>query len=101
MPGENGVADFRHAEARRKNNPPAGIAPTYDSRERQTKRYEYDPHLDPQLQWASKAEHTSFEVDVVSLHIHERVSTRAILDAVKNFRGRGNKLDMKDGCLCQ
>jgi len=47
--GENGVADFRHADARRKNNPPAGIAPTYESRERQTTRYEYDPHLDPQL----------------------------------------------------
>jgi adenine-specific DNA-methyltransferase len=79
----NGVRDFRHAEARRKNNPPAGVAPTYEVRERQTTRYAYDPHLDPQLQWAGKAEHTSFEVDVVSLHIHERISTRAILEAVK------------------
>jgi len=33
--------------------------------------------------WAGKAEHTSFEVEVVSLHIHERISTRAILDAVR------------------
>jgi adenine-specific DNA-methyltransferase len=79
----NGVRDFRHAEARRKNNPPAGAAPTYEVRERQTTRYAYDPHLDPQLVWAGKAEHTSFEVDVVSLHIHERISTRAILEAVK------------------
>jgi adenine-specific DNA-methyltransferase len=79
----DGVGDFRHAEARRKNNPPAGIAPTYEVRERQTTRYCYDPHLDPQLVWAGKAEHTSFEVDVVPLHIHERISTRAILDAVR------------------
>ena len=79
----NGVRDFRHAEARRKNNPPAGVAPTYEVRERETTRYAYDPHLDPQLIWAGKAEHTSFELDVVSLHIHERVSTRAILEAVK------------------
>jgi adenine-specific DNA-methyltransferase len=79
----DGVRDFRHAEARRKNNPPAGIAPTYEVRERQTTRYSYDPHLDPQLVWAGKAEHTSFEVDVVPLHIHERISTRAILDAVR------------------
>ena len=79
----NGVWDFRHAEARRKNNPPAGIAPTYEVRERKTRQYDYDPHLDPQLVWAGKAEHTSFEVDVVSLHIHERISTRAILDAVR------------------
>ena len=45
----NGVRDFWHAEARRKNNPPAGIAPTYESRERQIRQYAYDPHLDPQL----------------------------------------------------
>jgi adenine-specific DNA-methyltransferase len=79
----NGVKDFRHDSARRKNNPPAGIAPTYEVRERQTTSYSYDPHLDPQLVWAGKAEHTSFDVDVVSLHIHERVSTRAILEAVR------------------
>ena len=77
------VGDYRHEEARRKNNPPAGIAPTYEVQERRTIPYEYDPHLDPQLVWAGKAEHTSFEVDVVSLHIHERISTRAILEAVK------------------
>ena len=79
----NDVRDFRHAEARRKNNPPAGAAPTYEVRERHIKSYAYDPHLDPQLVWAGKAEHTSFEVDVVSLHIHERISTKAILRAVR------------------
>jgi adenine-specific DNA-methyltransferase len=77
------VEDFRHTNARRKNNPTAGDAPTYEVRERQTRTYAYDPHLDPQLVWAGKAEHTSFEVEVVSLHIHERISTRAILDAVR------------------
>jgi len=81
--GTNGVKDFRHDSARRKNNPPAGAAATYEVRERQTRQYAYDPHLDPQLVWAGKAEHTSFEVDVVSLHIHERISTRAILNAVR------------------
>jgi adenine-specific DNA-methyltransferase len=45
--------------------------------------YSYDPHLDPQLVWAGKAEHTSFETDTVSLHIHERASTAAILRAVR------------------
>ncbi|MBC7261894.1 MAG: site-specific DNA-methyltransferase, partial [Chloroflexi bacterium] len=77
------MQDFRHAEARRKNNPPAGVAPTYEVREQHTTPYAYDPHLDPQLQWAGKAEHTSFEVDVVPLHIHERISTKAILSAVR------------------
>jgi len=77
------VGDYRHEEAKRKNNPPAGIAPTYEVRELKTQAYAYDPHLDPQLIWAGKAEHTSFDVDVVSLHIHERISTRAILNAVR------------------
>jgi adenine-specific DNA-methyltransferase len=81
--GSEHYHDYRHTAAHRKNNPPAGIAPTYEVRERQTTHYSYDPHLDPQLLWAGKAEHTSFEVDVVPLHIHERISTRAILDAVR------------------
>ena len=80
---EKEVRAFEHSEPKRLNNPPAGIAPTYEVREPQAKKYEYDPHLDPQLVWFGKAEHTSFEVDVVSLHIHERISTRAILDAVR------------------
>jgi len=41
----DGVRDFRHAEVRRINNPPASSAPTYESCERQTK-CEHDPHLD-------------------------------------------------------
>ncbi|MBM4287819.1 MAG: site-specific DNA-methyltransferase [Deltaproteobacteria bacterium] len=79
----NGIKDFRFEEARRKNNPPAGMAPTYEVQERRTTTYAYDPHLDPHLVWAGKAEHTSFEIDVVSLHIHERLSTRAILEAAR------------------
>jgi len=80
---EEPVGDYRHEEAQRKNNPPVGIAPSYEVRERKTTSYAYDPHLDPQLVWAGKAEHTSFEVDLVSLHIHERISTKAILRAVQ------------------
>jgi adenine-specific DNA-methyltransferase len=79
----NGVKDFRHSQAQRKNNPPAGIASVYEKSQREVRRYQFDPHLDPQLVWAGKAEHTSFEVEVVSLHIHERISTRAVLDAVR------------------
>lgn len=47
------------------------------------KSYAYDPHLDPQLQWAGKAEHTSFEVPTVSLHVHERIDPKTIIDNVK------------------
>ena len=48
--------------------------------------YEYDPHLDPQLVWTGKAENTSFEVPAVSLHIHERIATEAV---VRLFGGFG------------
>lgn len=47
------------------------------------KPYEYDPHLDPQLQWAGKAERTSFEVPTVSLHVHERIDPKTIIESVK------------------
>lgn len=80
--GGEPTGDYRH-EATRKNNPPAGLI-DYDKPPAQPKKsYAYDPHLDPQLTWAGKAEHTSFQVDTVSLHIHERVSTQAIMRAVK------------------
>jgi adenine-specific DNA-methyltransferase len=47
------------------------------------KPYAYDPHLDPTLVWTGKAEHTSFEVETVSLHVHERIDPKTILDAVR------------------
>jgi len=58
------VEDFRHPEAKRPNNPPAGIAPTYESHKRQSRQYAYAP-LAAQLIWADKAEHPSFEVNMV------------------------------------
>ena len=87
---EDRVGDYRHPDASRTNIPEAGLA-TQDRSvpERVTFEYKqgdvppFDPHLDPQLVWAGKAEHASFEVDTVSLHIHERVSTAAVLRAVR------------------
>jgi adenine-specific DNA-methyltransferase len=75
------VKDYRHEE-KRPNNPPAGLA-TYDKTLPSRKTYDYDPHLDPQLVWAGKKERTSFEVENVALHIHERISTAAIIKAVQ------------------
>ncbi len=80
--GGDPTGDYRH-DATRKNNPPAGLIDLEKPPPQPTKKYSYDPHLDPHLQWAGKAEHTSFQVDTVSLHIHERISTQAIMRAVK------------------
>jgi adenine-specific DNA-methyltransferase len=37
----------------------------------------------PYLNWTGKAEKTSFEVDTVSLHVHERIDPASILSAVR------------------
>ena len=45
----------------------------------------------PYLNWAGKAEHTSFVVDTVSLHVHERVDPASILAAVRKRMGKEEK----------
>lgn len=45
----------------------------------------------PYLNWAGKAEHTSFSVDTVSLHVHERVDPASILAAVRKRMGKEEK----------
>jgi adenine-specific DNA-methyltransferase len=52
-------------------------------------KYDYDPHLDPQLVWAGKKEHTSFDVHTVSLHVHERIDPSTIIEAVRRQNGNG------------
>jgi adenine-specific DNA-methyltransferase len=43
----------------------------------------------PYLQWTGKAEKTSFEVDTVSLHVHERVDPATILaHAARRLKGK-------------
>lgn len=78
------IASYEHKGKQRLNNPPVGlVTPNTDPDAGQKKTYAYDPHLDPQLQWAGKAEHTSFEVPTVSLHVHERIDPRTIIEAVR------------------
>jgi adenine-specific DNA-methyltransferase len=38
---------------------------------------------EPYLNWSGKAERTSFEIDTVSLHVHERIDPATILGAVQ------------------
>ena len=38
---------------------------------------------EPYLNWTGKAERTSFEIDTVSLHVHERIDPMSILAAVR------------------
>jgi adenine-specific DNA-methyltransferase len=120
--GDTQVLSYRHPN-KRKNNPEVGMVRPENDPEQPKTLWEYDPHLDPALQfdvgraqietliddalasgddahmrealnelrrlqqpylnWSGKAEHTSFEVDTVSLHVHERIDPASILSAVR------------------
>ncbi len=73
----NDVDAYKHKKETRKM--PFLLVLRLDTAKPKPKKYEYDPHLDPQLVWTGKAENTSFEVPTVSLHIHERIAPEAIV----------------------
>src|ERR1700732_376309 len=82
------IEQYDHKGKKRVNNPPVGlVTPQTDPLATRHKTYAYDPHLDPQLVWAGKKEHTSFEVPTVSLHVHERIDPRTIIEAVRKRNG--------------
>ena len=81
------IEQYEHADKTRVNNPPVGLVTPATDPDLPRKVYEYDPHLDPQLVWAGKAEHSCFDVPTVSLHVHERVDPRAIIRAVQKRNG--------------
>ena len=122
------VLSYRH-DATRMNNPEVGMVHADTDPDGEKTSWQYDPHLDPALNfdsargaietlidsalasddpermkdaltelkrlqapylnWTGKAEKTSFEVDTVSLHVHERVDTATILaNAAKRLKGQ-------------
>lgn len=85
------ILDYRHKEAKRKNNPEEGLA-IYLPEEKIPKVYSYDPHLEPQLIYAGKIEHSKFEVPVVPLHIHERLTPRNIIGILEKRRSHQLRL---------
>ena len=77
------IEQYEHKDKKRLNNPPVGLVTPKTDKDGKKKKYQYDPHLDPQLQWTGKAEHTSFEVSTVSLHVHERIDPKTIIETVR------------------
>ena len=103
MPTKRPIERYEHSDKKRINNPPVGlvtpetdpVAPTHKTYDyiapvpsaRPRQELDYDPHLDPQLVWAGKKEHSSFEVPTVSLHVHERIDPHTIIDAARKRNG--------------
>jgi adenine-specific DNA-methyltransferase len=109
-PSKRPIDRYEHKDKKRINNPPVGLVtpetdpplPTHKTyayvtpvpsvpvgRAASPAKYDYDPHLDPQLVWAGKKEHTSFEVHTASLHVHERIDPSTIIEAVRKRNGNG------------
>jgi len=79
------VGDYEHSAAKRTNNPPSGLA-HLDRDETPVRTLAYDPHLDPQLDWAGKAERSTVEVPAPSIHVHEELSAEKIIGSVRRQR---------------
>ena len=87
VPRKRDIENYAHQGKERVNNPPVGLVTPQTDQDAGRKTYAHDPHLDPQLGWAGKAEHTAFEVPTVSLHVHERIDPRTIIEAVRKRNG--------------
>ena len=82
------IESYAHTGAERVNNPPVGLVGAKTDPAASTTVYGHDPHIDPELSWAGKAEGTSFAVPTVSLHVHERIDPVTIIEAVRKRSGR-------------
>lgn len=89
------VEDYEHSGAKRTNNPPAGLA-HLDREETPTKTLVYDPHLDPQMVWAGKAERAAVEVPAPSVYVHEELSAQKIVGSVRRLRLQSSLFDVGD-----
>ena len=69
---------YKHKDKKRKNNPPVGLVSSATDKLNGRTKYQHDPHIDPFLSWTGKVEGTSFEVQNVSLHIHEEIDPKRI-----------------------
>jgi adenine-specific DNA-methyltransferase len=76
---------YRHHNATTPLRPEAGTQDRFRQK-KEPATYSYDPSLSPQLQWTGKAERLSFKVPTLPLFIHERLSTKAILETLKGHR---------------
>ena len=88
------IENYAHAGTERANNPPVGLVTPATDPDSERMGYAHDPHIDPQISWAGKAEHTSFEVPTVSLHVHERIDPRTVIEAVRQRNGAGAQLSL-------
>ncbi len=83
LPQLGSSGDFTYQQAQHSGAQPSGMVTGHVGREFAAHVHSGHLHSRPQLQWLGKGKHARPEVDVVCLHVHERISPRAILEAVR------------------
>ncbi len=93
------IESYTHTDKERVNNPSVGLLDegTNPDTGGETRTYQHDPHIDPHLSWAGKAEGTSYQVPTVSLHVHERIDPRTIIEAVRKGNGQSDQPSLFEG----
>ena len=90
------VESYSHKGEKRKNIPPVGLVSTTTDKLNGRTKYAHDPYIDPFLSWAGKKEGTSFEVQNLSLHIHERIDPSRIVKSFLNPKKADEQLSLFD-----
>ena len=75
------VEQYTHGD-KRTNTPPVSLVTPRTDPDEPTKRYVHDSRINPYLSWSGKRENHEFDVDTVSLHVHERVDPATIFEKV-------------------
>ena len=88
------IGTYEHTDKERINNPPVGLVTPETDKDAGGITYAHEPYIDPQLSWAGKAEHTSFELPTVSLHVHERIDPRTVIEAIRKRNGVKQQLSL-------
>ena len=77
------LKNYTHS-GKRVNVPEVGLVSSATDKVDETKEYKFDPYLDPQLDWSGKSEKNKLEIDTVSLHVHERIDPKTLIEKFKN-----------------
>ena len=82
MSSEKVIKNYKQT-GKRKNIPVVGLVNSATDKVEEKKKYVFDPYLDPQLQWSGKVEKNEIEIDTVSLHVHERIDPKTLIEKLK------------------
>ena len=87
------LKNYKH-KGKRKNIPEVGLVTSSTDKVTGKKFYKFDPFLDPNLEWTGKKEKDQLEIDNVSLHVHEKIDPKLLIEKLKSEK-KENKVEEK------